>query len=84
MPEDVGCASETIGGYIKGIDFEACKADGRTPILIIGEALYQLHRADPDLAGKIPDLRGIVDFRNQLSRGYHLFDPGVEWEAAAD
>ena len=68
--EDVNRAAETIGGYVEGIDFEAYKSDGRTQdaaerrFLVVGEALNQLHRADPVLARKIPDLRRIVDFRN--------------------
>ena len=60
LPEDVDMAAETIGGYIKGIDFEAFKADGRMQdaverrFPVVGEVLNQLSRANPELAGRIP------------------------------
>ena len=74
--EDVDSAAGKIGEYLEGIDFDAYEADGRTQdaverqFLIIGEALNRLHRTNSELAGKIPDLREIVGFRNVLAHGY--------------
>ncbi|MBR1087607.1 hypothetical protein JQ621_08960 [Bradyrhizobium manausense] len=39
---------------------------------IIGEALNRLSKDAPDIAGRVPDLRKIVSFRNLLIHGYAL------------
>ncbi|MGB5672229.1 MAG: HepT-like ribonuclease domain-containing protein [Sedimenticolaceae bacterium] len=41
---------------------------------ILGEALNQLSRLDPNMAEKIPDLPRIVAFRNILIHGYASVD----------
>ncbi len=46
---------------------------------IIGEALTGLRRIDPVLAGRIPDLRRIVAFRNVLIHGYAIVDDRLVW-----
>ncbi len=77
MLEDVDSATGKIGEYLEGIDFDAYEAGGRTQdaverqFLIIGEALNRLHRANSELAEKIPDLREIMGFRNVLAHGYY-------------
>jgi len=48
---------------------------------IIGEALSQLHRADPALAARIPDLRPVIGFRNALIHGYAQIDDVEVWWA---
>ena len=48
---------------------------------IIGEALNQLSRVDPDLAACVPDLLELVGFRNLLIHGYALVDDAIVWEA---
>ena len=46
---------------------------------IIGEALNRLAQREPDVASRIPSLRGIVGFRNQLAHGYAETDHGAVW-----
>jgi uncharacterized protein with HEPN domain len=46
---------------------------------IIGEALAQLAKTDPELAAKVPDLARIVAFRNILIHGYAVIDREVVW-----
>ena len=48
---------------------------------IIGEALGQLAKLDPVLAGRIPELHCIVGFRNLLIHGYDRIDDRVVWRA---
>ncbi len=47
---------------------------------IIGEALNQLSKMDPDLAAAIPDLSRIVAFRNILIHGYATVDDALVWQ----
>jgi uncharacterized protein with HEPN domain len=49
---------------------------------IIGEALNQLSKYDAAMAGRIPDLRQIVAFRNQLIHGYATVKVGTVWNIA--
>ena len=46
---------------------------------IIGEALNQLARIDPDTADVIPELPRIVAFRNILIHGYASVDNRLVW-----
>ena len=46
---------------------------------IIGEALNQLQKADPELAGTIPHYRRIIAFRNVLIHGYASIDHKLVW-----
>ncbi|MGQ3082221.1 MAG: HepT-like ribonuclease domain-containing protein [Hydrogenophaga sp.] len=46
---------------------------------MIGEALNQLHWLDAPLATRIPDLRQVVAFRNQLIHGYATINPDTVW-----
>ncbi len=48
---------------------------------IIGEALSQLTRVDPELAERIPDLRPIIGLRNVLAHNYAAIDDSVVWSA---
>ncbi len=49
---------------------------------ILGEALGQLEKADPDLARQIPQLRAAVDLRNLLIHGYAKIDSRIVWNTA--
>jgi len=51
---------------------------------IIGEALNQLSKIDPNLASKIPDLAQIVAFRNQLIHGYSKIRASTVWTVIQD
>ena len=47
---------------------------------IIGEALSQLAKVDPQIAGGISELRRIIAFRNILAHGYAAIDYGALWQ----
>jgi uncharacterized protein with HEPN domain len=49
---------------------------------ILGEALAQLSRRYPDVAERIPDHRGIINFRNVLVHGYDAVEDEVVWGLA--
>lgn len=51
---------------------------------IIGEALNQLSKADPQMAEGIPDLRRVVAFRNILVHGYAIVDDALVWQLIGD
>lgn len=46
---------------------------------IIGEALRQLTREDPETATQISQLRQIVGFRNRIIHGYDTIDDATVW-----
>jgi uncharacterized protein with HEPN domain len=46
---------------------------------IVGEALGQLAKHDPEIAAGIPDLPRIVAFRNILIHGYAAIDRKLVW-----
>ena len=50
--------------------------------VIIGEALVQLARVDPDVAAKVTDFRSIVAFRNILVHAYAQVDDAIVWDIA--
>ncbi len=39
--------------------------------IVIGEELSRLGQISPGLANRIPELRQVVEFRNQTAHGYH-------------
>lgn len=47
---------------------------------IIGEALSQLSRIDPDMAASISERGKIIAFRNILIHGYAVIDDTVVWD----
>lgn len=49
---------------------------------IIGEALGQLSKVEPDLAQQIPDMRDIIAFRNVLIHGYAGIELHRVWDIA--
>ena len=46
---------------------------------ILGEAVNRLHADHPELSGKIPEMRRIIDFRNYLAHGYDHVAPRLVW-----
>ena len=49
---------------------------------ILGQALGQLEKADPNMARQIPQLRAAVDLRNLLIHGYAKIDSRIVWNTA--
>jgi uncharacterized protein with HEPN domain len=47
---------------------------------IIGEALAQLTKRDPELAKRISQRRRIIDFRNVIVHGYSEVDDELVWD----
>lgn len=48
-------------------------------LMIIGEALHQLARVDPEVASRIVDLPGIIAVRNIIVHGYATLDNLLVW-----
>ena len=82
---DIDQAGADIQLFTDGMDSTAYAADARTQAAverkfeIIGEAVNRLHADHPELAGKIPDMRRIIDFRNYLAHGYDHVAPRLVW-----
>jgi len=82
-------AADLVADFVAGKDFDAYRAD---PLLragverqleIIGEALSQLARKDPETASLIADLVRIIAFRNILIHAYATVDDKVVWGVVA-
>lgn len=86
---DVRGAADSIAAFIDGLDEDQYLADAlrrsavERQLEIIGEALNNLRRVDPDTATEIPDLHRIVGLRNVLAHGYTIVDDRVVWIAAS-
>lgn len=82
---DVREATGRISRFIDGRTFddylndEMLRAAVERQFEIIGEALNQLSKRDPDRAQRIPDLARIVAFRNILIHGYATVDDRLVW-----
>jgi len=82
---DVREAALAIQSFTAGMDaagfatYPMAQASVERKFEIIGEALNQLSRLEPALAGRIPDLPRIVAFRNLLIHGYAAVDVGTVW-----
>lgn len=83
---DALAAAELIRAFAEGRTFAGYQDDAmlrsavERQFEVIGEALNQLSKADPDLASQIPDLARIVAFRNILIHGYATVDDGLVWQ----
>jgi uncharacterized protein with HEPN domain len=77
---DIQSAADAIARFIADVDVdtyagsEMIHAAVERKFEIIGEALAQLVKLDPDLAARIPDFRAIIAFRNLLIHGYAVID----------
>jgi uncharacterized protein with HEPN domain len=82
---DVREAALAIQSFTAGMDAEGfavhpmAQASVERKFEIIGEALNQLSRLEPALAGRIPELPRIVAFRNLLIHSYAAVDVGTVW-----
>ena len=83
---DVQKAADAIARYIGQHGKEHYLADDmlrsavERQFEIIGEALNQLARTEPDIAMRIPELGSAVAFRNILIHGYTQVDSTIVWD----
>ena len=82
---DAQQALQRIKRFVARKDFAAYQSDEllrsavERQFEILGEALNQLSRLDPNMAEKIPELPRIVAFRNILIHGYASVDDRLVW-----
>jgi uncharacterized protein with HEPN domain len=82
---DAQQAAERIARFTLGKRFTDYEADEflrsavERQFEVIGEALNQLARIDPQLASQIAELPRIVAFRNVLIHGYATVDNRLVW-----
>jgi len=82
---DAQQALQRIKRFVACKDFAAYQSDEllrsavERQFEILGEALNQLSRLDPNTAKKIPELPRIVAFRNILTHGYASVDDRLVW-----
>ena len=83
---DVQEAAARVLEFTEGCDFARYAADAllrsavERQLEIIGEALAQLARRDPALAGRITEHARIIAFRNILIHGYAEVDSRIVWD----
>ena len=83
---DMRQAAALIADFTEGLDFDAYAADAMVRAAverqfeIIGEALGQLAKLDPEIAGRITEHRRIIAFRNILVHGYAGVDDMLVWD----
>ncbi len=86
---DVRGAADHIAAFIDGLDENAYLQDElrrsavERQLEIVGEALNNLRRVDPETAARIPDVHRIIGLRNVLAHGYAAVDDRVVWAAAS-
>jgi uncharacterized protein with HEPN domain len=86
---DMRQAAALIADFTEGLDFDAYAADAMVRAAverqfeIIGEALGQLAKLDPAIAGLISEHRRIIAFRNILVHGYAGVDDMLVWDMVA-
>ncbi len=85
---DAELACREIQTFCAGVSREAFLADRGLNLIvqklieIVGEALRQAERSEPEIAERIPDLRRIVNTRNRIIHGYESVDFGLLWDVA--
>lgn len=84
--EDIKSASGLVSEFTKGKKYNDYTNDAllrsgvERQLEIIGEALSQLSKADPDTGNSIKHHRRIIGFRNILAHGYAIVDNHVVWD----
>jgi uncharacterized protein with HEPN domain len=53
-------------------------------LMVLGEALYQLHRLAPNIAEQIDRWDDIIGFRHILVHGYAVIDMQIVWDIVTD
>lgn len=82
---DMQQASLSLTGFLEGkslddyLQSELLRSAVERKLMIIGEALNQILRIEPDIEKQIPDARQIIDFRNILVHGYYAIEHETVW-----
>lgn len=82
---DIQQAADRIAQFCEGKTFEDYRSDEllrsavERQFEIMGEALSQLARNDPEVAQRIKDHRKIIAFRNILIHAYAMVDDRIVW-----
>jgi uncharacterized protein with HEPN domain len=83
-------AAEAVQSFLRGRTYEAFVEDDllrsavERQLEIIGEALSQLAKVDPQIADNVAELPRIVAFRNILVHGYAAIDYDTVWRLIED
>jgi uncharacterized protein with HEPN domain len=83
-------AAEAVQSFLHGRTYEAFVEDYllrsavERQLEIIGEALSQLAKVDPQIADNVAELPRIVAFRNILVHGYAAIDYATVWRLIED
>jgi uncharacterized protein with HEPN domain len=83
-------AAEAVQTFLSGKTYEAFIGDDlprsavERQLEIVGQALSQLAKVDPQMAGSIFELGRIVAFRNILVHGYSAIDYDTVWRLIED
>jgi uncharacterized protein with HEPN domain len=78
-------AGERAQRFALGMDYDAYCADEvrrsaiERQLEILGEALLQLRKVDPETAARIPELHRAVALRHVLIHGYANVDNNIVW-----
>ena len=82
---DIQQAAERLARFCKDKTFDDYRGDEllrsgvERQFEIMGEALSQLAKHDPQVAGQINDYRKIIAFRNILIHAYATVDDRIVW-----
>ncbi len=82
---DIQQAADRIARFCEGKKFEDYRSDEllrsavERQFEIMGEALSQLAKHDPEVAERIKDHRKIIAFRNILIHAYATVDDRIVW-----
>ena len=83
--DEILTAIRNIEGFVSGMSFESYMDDEKTKsaverkLLVIGEALNQMNKENPDMETRVLDLKKIVAFRNILVHSYFGVDDQIVW-----
>ena len=83
-------ATEAIQTFLRAKTYETFIEDDlvrsavERQLQIIGEALSQLAKVDPQIASNVAELRRIIAFRNILVHGYAAIDYDTVWRLIED
>jgi uncharacterized protein with HEPN domain len=83
---DIFEAAKRITEYSSGKTREGFLADQELRdavqwnFVVIGEALNQLHKSDPQISDQIHEWQRIIAFRNQLIHGYGVIKSEITWD----